>query len=251
MLNAIFDPILGPLLKLPSLVAILTISLAMSALITVVYKLLTDQNLMKDLRNEINDLQKELKTLKNNPKKAMKVQSQMMETNSKYMMHSMRPTLFTFLPVILIFSWFNTHLGYYPLQPDNPFDVIVMFDKEATGTAVMQVSEGLTALDEKSKEIISEKLVWHLKGTEGRHNLTIIHNNKDFSKDLLITEKREYINPIQKVRGNSVKEIIVGNERIYPFGDLSFFGWRPGWLGTYIIFSLVFSMALRKLLKIY
>lgn len=250
MLNSIFDPIFGPLLNLYPILTILILSFFISLLVTLVYKFLTDQNLMKDLKNEITELQKELKSLRNNPKKAMKVQSQMMETNSRFMMHSMKPTLFTFVPIILIFSWFNTHLGYYPLLPNQPFDVIVIFDKEATGTATLEAPSGLIVINEKNKEILGEKLVWTLKGEKGDYVFSIINKDEKFEKRILITETREYVNPDQKYKG-AVREIIVGNKRVYPFGDFSLVGWRPGWLAVYIMSSLVFSMSLRKLLKVY
>ena len=41
------------------------------------------------------------------------------------------------------------------------------------------------------------------------------------------------------------------NKKVKPLGNVSLFGWKPGWLGVYIIFSIIFSMVLRKLLKIH
>jgi uncharacterized membrane protein (DUF106 family) len=32
---------------------------------------------------------------------------------------------------------------------------------------------------------------------------------------------------------------------------MNLFGWEVGWLGTYIVFSIVFSMGLRKILKLH
>lgn len=101
--ESLLNPIFGPLLKLPPLWAIIIISLVIAILITLVYKWMTDQHLMKSLKDDIKKFQKEMKELKHEPQKVMAIQKKAMQTNMKYMMHSMKPTLVTFLPIILIF----------------------------------------------------------------------------------------------------------------------------------------------------
>ena len=39
----------------------------------------------------------------------MEVQKLAMEKNMKYMLQSLKPTLFTFIPIIFIFSWLRTY----------------------------------------------------------------------------------------------------------------------------------------------
>lgn len=56
-------------------------------------------------------MQKELKELKDNPEKFMEAQKMMMEKNMQYMKHSMKPTLITFVPLILIFGWLRLRFG--------------------------------------------------------------------------------------------------------------------------------------------
>ena len=54
-----------------------------------------------------------MKTLRSDPDKMMVVQRKAMETNMKYMMQSMRPTLFTLIPIIVIFGWLNATLAFF------------------------------------------------------------------------------------------------------------------------------------------
>ena len=77
------DPLLGWLLYLHPALGLLIISLIISIITTLAIKFLTNQTLMKDLRNELKELQKEMKELKNNPKKMAKINEKVMETNSK------------------------------------------------------------------------------------------------------------------------------------------------------------------------
>ena len=105
--------------------------------ITLIYKYTTNQSLMKDLKGELKELQKEVKQLKSKPAEAMKVQKKMMQTNSKYMMHSFKPMLFTFLPIIIFFGWMSSHLGYYPIMPDQEFSITINFNEETSGFVKM------------------------------------------------------------------------------------------------------------------
>jgi len=107
---SILDPILSPVMSIPSPWNLLLISFIITGGITLLYKFATDQKLMKELKQEMKDLQKEMKSLKDNPEKMMSVQKLAMEKNMKYMMQSMKPTLFTLIPIIFIFSWLR---GYY------------------------------------------------------------------------------------------------------------------------------------------
>tara|TARA_Y100000310_G_scaffold334750_1_gene415204 strand:+ start:589 stop:1023 length:435 start_codon:yes stop_codon:yes gene_type:complete len=107
---SVLDPILGPVMSLPNPWNLLLISFIITGAITLAYKFLTDQKLMKELKGEMKDLQKEMKELRDDPKKMMEVQKRAMEKNMKYMMQSLKPTLFTLIPIIFIFSWLR---GYY------------------------------------------------------------------------------------------------------------------------------------------
>ena len=107
--NMIMDPVLRPLLYLSPFWGILIISFLVSLIISVIYKYVTDQNLMKQLKAEMKEFQKEMKELRQHPEKMMEVQKKAMETNMKYMTQSFKPTLFTFIPIIIIFSWLSAH----------------------------------------------------------------------------------------------------------------------------------------------
>lgn len=105
VLENMFDWLFSPLLKFGDGLGVIIISALLTLLITLFYKIFTNQELMKSLKAELKSMQKEMKTLKDNPEKFMKVQKQAMQKNLQYMKHSMKPTLITFIPLILIFGW--------------------------------------------------------------------------------------------------------------------------------------------------
>ena len=115
----------GKIVEINPTIGLISVVFVISIIITITYKLMTNQSLMKDLKEEINRLQKEVKKLSKNPEKALKVQNEMMEINMKYMMHSMRSTFVTFIPIIVIFGWLSSHIAYLPIESGDEFDVSI------------------------------------------------------------------------------------------------------------------------------
>lgn len=105
MLDGFFNSIFGGLIGWSPLVGLLVISFLLTLLISLSYKFLTDQKLMKEHKDEITKLQKEMKELKDNPEKMMAKQKILMEKNLKMMKHNFKPMLFTFIPLIIVFGW--------------------------------------------------------------------------------------------------------------------------------------------------
>jgi len=241
-LNIIF----APLLRLPVLWAVIILSFIVSIVIIIITKYTTDQALMKKLKDDMKEYQKQVKELKGNPAKAMEVQKKAMEVNMKYMMHSLKPTIITFIPIILIFGWMSSTFAYDGIKPNEVFSVTAFFDN-ANGEAGLTVPEGMTLVDEKTKKFENSQATWNLKGEEGEHILEFNYNGDKQQKDVLIASTGKYIEPVKKTNGK-IKSIKINyNSRKI----LNLFGWKLGWLGTYIISSIIFTMSLRKLLKVY
>lgn len=144
-LNWIFGPITN---NLSPRWSVIVISFFLTLLTTLAYKFLTDQKLLKSIREEMKQLQAEAKKARENPQQMMQINQEIMKKNAMVMKSGLKPMLITFAPLIIIFGWLS----------------------------------------------------------------------KTFTSA----------------------------------GDLiSIFGWELGWLGTYILSSIVFSIALRKIMKVY
>ena len=251
MFDTLVNPILNPLLALPPLGSIGIVALLVSLIVVFIYKLMTDQTLMKTLKADIKKFQDEMKLLKNNPAKLMEMQKKAMETNMKYMMQSMKPTLITFLPIILIFGWLNANLAYEPINPGETFITEMTFETDAIGEVILKETEGIQVLSENPAEIQEKKATWKLKASEGDYLLEYEYKDQLYEKEVLVTNTNKYRQPQKKVNDKTVSMITISNNKMMPLGNLSLLGWKPGWLGTYIIFSIVFSMTLRKVLNVH
>ena len=258
------------LLKMHPFWAILIITFFITLLITLVYKFTTDQKKMKKLKDEMKEYQTKIRALsKTDPQKAMALQQESMKSNMEYMKHSFRPTLYTFIPIILIFGWLNAHFAYYPLLPNQAFSVTAYFeeghapiatisvipDLEIIGNATQVINQSITESGFLSKKNY-DTATWQLRGIEGEYNLIIDYNSEKYEKDsanqplnLIITPERKYMTPEKKMAGSKLVKVIVGNEKVYPLKD--WLGWKLNWLWVYILLSLGLSIGLRKLLNIY
>lgn len=248
----LLDPIFNPLLKMPPVLAILLISVIITIIITLVYKFTTDQNKMKNLKKEMKEYQKKIKTLsKEDPKKAMAIQQEAMKKNMEYMKKSFKSTLYTILPIIIIFGWLNSHMAFYPIQPDQTFKVTAFFAEGHAPTISIESIPDLEIIGDSTQQIIDGNAEWQLKGEGGEYKLTINYNNEEYDMPLLISSERKYKQPEKRISNSKLKKIVIGNEKIYPLGDINLFGWKPTWLWTYIIFSILISIGARKVLKVY
>ena len=106
----IFSPITN---NFSPLWSIILLSLILTFFITLIYKLVSNQTAMKQLKQEQDTLKKEMKAVKHDAEKYMEVQKVAMQKSLEYMRHSMWPTAFYIVPLLLIFSWLGkTFKGY-------------------------------------------------------------------------------------------------------------------------------------------
>jgi len=255
-LDPVFNPVLLPLINLNPFWGIVILSLSISLLIVVIYKLATDQKEMKRLKNEQKEYQKKLKSLKSDPAEMMKVQKEAMKQNLAYMKHSFKPTLITFIPIILIFGWMNAHLAFEPIYPGETYSITATFKEGITGEAKLEVDDNTELISESKQEITENQATWNLKSEAGEHFLSVKIGDKEIgnteqTKKVLIADNFAYEEQITVFPHSDIEQIKINYNPLKPAGNFSLFGWRPGWLGWYIIFSIAFSIGLRKLLKVY
>jgi len=255
-LYSMLDPILNPALALNPLISILLMSFFIVLVMTLIYKWMTNQVMMKQMKDDIKKYQKEMKEHKSDPSKVMEIQKKAMEVNMKYMSHSMKPTLVSFIPIILIFGWMQANLAYGPLIPGQEFSVEANFAEGITGNTSIKIPDGFN-VDNLVKEIIDGKAEWKLtapalKNEKGdSYTLEFEKDNEVVGKNIFVTYRQKYEEPIKSFKDGKFKIITVKNKPLKPMGNMSIFGWMPGWLGIYIITSIIFSLGLRKILKLH
>ncbi len=247
---------LNIVLNLPPLAAILVLSVIISAVTTVVYKYTTNQKVMKEIKDDVKRMQAEIRTTKE-PGRAAQLQKEMMKRSMQQMNSSWKSMLVTIIPLFLLFGWMQTHLAYNPISPGEEFTATAYFAQEAEGNITLSATKSLNILTEPVQEIKGGKAAWSLKGEkEGSYTLSYSFENELYTQNILVTNEFRYESPIlakpKSIKKDSrVERIVINLKSLQPFGDVALLGWKPGWLATYIIFSIVTSILFRKWLKIY
>lgn len=252
-LDPVLNPVLEPLLNINPFLGILVISLVISVIVTVAYKYLTNQTEMKRLKEEQKNYQKRMKELKEHPEEMVKIQKEAMKKNMEYMKHSFKPTLFTMLPLLLIFSWMTGHLMFEPIYPGETYSITATFQEGIIGTAELLVDAETEIINENIQEINEAvgTVTWNLKSLAGEHLLTVKKGQTEQTKKVLITTELKYEPQVSAFQHSDLQEIRINYNKLKPMGEFSLFGWQPGWLGLYIIFSIIFSMGLRKIMQLH
>ncbi len=249
--ETLLDPVFRPLLALPPFWAIFLISFVITLAITLVYKYATDQQRMRELKGKVKSYQEKMKQARDKPDKMMKLQQEAMSFNMELMKHSFKPTLYTFIPIIIIFGWLNAHMAFYNLAPAHPFALDATF-QPGIGNATLTVipEQGVTLLSNATQQVNATHASWQLEADAGTYKATVAAGSTTAEKTILVTDERRYEPPAQKYKDNAVTQVTLSNAAVKPLDGVSLLGWRPGWLGTYIILSVLISILLRKLLKV-
>ncbi|MDP3698125.1 MAG: EMC3/TMCO1 family protein [Nanoarchaeota archaeon] len=253
-LDPILNPVLLPLLNKSPILLIILFSFVLSLIITLVYKFMTNQEEIKRLKEQQKETQKRIKELRSNPEEAMKLQKEAMKPTMDMMRHSIKAMLITLVIAGFTFPWMGQHLTYEAIGPNDVYSVTATFEKGVTGDAELILDKGTVFDSSEAKQPISDREVtWRLKSTEGEHTLAVKIGEAQQQKEVLINTDFNYERPDTIYKDSNIDKITINYEKFTPLGDFTFplSDWQPGWLAIYLISSIVFSLGLRKLLKVH
>ncbi len=246
--NSALDVVLRPALEGLSPFWFVTLIALVIAIISVLaYKFFTDQKAMKAHREDMKAMQKKAKELKSDPTKMMALNKEMMEKNMSMMMQTFKVSFITIIPILLLYGYLHAHLEYERINPQEEFSVTIALADAFEGNITVSTGTGLETVDGGQQTAESGK-VFHFKGSEGLHPITFTANNKEYTHEVLISTTKDYLPRQQELNDATIKTITTDLE---PVNIINILGLHLNWFWSYIILTIIFSMALRKLLKVY
>jgi uncharacterized membrane protein (DUF106 family) len=87
---------------------IVVLSFIATLFITIITHFLTDKELMRTIKQKQKALREEMKKFRDNPEKMMEINKKMMEDFPHQMKQSMKVSLVTIIPLLLLFNWLRT-----------------------------------------------------------------------------------------------------------------------------------------------
>lgn len=107
----VLDPTLGVLLHWNVYVGFIVVVALTSLILTLAQKYLSNQTELKELKKEQKLLQEEMKKFKDHPDKLMELNKKQLEFIPKTFNLTMKPLMYTSVPIILLFRWFGEVLN--------------------------------------------------------------------------------------------------------------------------------------------
>ncbi|MFH1425284.1 MAG: EMC3/TMCO1 family protein [archaeon] len=115
-IHLILDPSAGHLLTWNATFGMILFSIIIALFLTLIQKYTTDQETLRELKKEQKLLQEEMKKYKEHPEKLMELQKKQFAIIPKTMEITMRPIMYTSIPIILFFRWFNDYFADFPTK---------------------------------------------------------------------------------------------------------------------------------------
>jgi len=109
--HAILNPTAGVLLNLNLTWGMIIIVFMIAIFMTLIQKYATDQKTLKEMKKEQKLLGEEMKKYREHPEKMIELQKKQFESIPRMMKISMRPIIYTAIPLILFFRWFMDYFA--------------------------------------------------------------------------------------------------------------------------------------------
>ncbi len=109
--HAFLDPTLGALLNWNINLGFFAVVLFFTLLTTLLQKYLTDQEMLKHLREEQKAIQAQMKQVREHPEKLLELNQKSIEITMKIMPITMRPVMYTTVPFLLLLRWFGDYFA--------------------------------------------------------------------------------------------------------------------------------------------
>lgn len=118
IVHVVLNPTAGALLGWNLTLGMVVVVLFITLITTFAQKYGTDQETLKEMKKEQKILQEEMKKFRDHPEKLMELQKKQFEFIPKTFRLTMRPIIYTAIPLILFFRWF---MDYFSVIPDFRF----------------------------------------------------------------------------------------------------------------------------------
>lgn len=245
----VFEAIWNAFMGLDYTWIILIISVLATLLTTLIYKWVTDQKKLKQMKDDMKKLREEQKKYKDNPKKLMQTQQKMLDINMVMMKQSFKPMIYTFLPLILIFAFMSNTFAYNPLAPNTPFTVTAYLSESYPDSMdTINITVNPTAKAERNIAYAppenTKAIQWVVTpGNEGTYTLLLESKTFKQSKDVIVTTEKKYAQVMTEYKDSQLKKLVIGNKEVTTLIGLN-------WIWTYILLSVGSSLLIRKLLNV-
>lgn len=271
VVNLVFGWIVGtvllPFRGLPSWFGLTAASLLTALLMLGVYKLTSNQAVIRRAKDRIKAHLLETRLYKDNMRVTLRAQSGILKANLAYMGANLKPLAVMIVPLVLVLAQLNLWFDKAPLEPGQ--ETLVKAGVEASADPVslaleLETPPGLEITSPAVRIPAEHEIAWRIKATsEGSGRLLLRTGGRTFEKTVTVGRR-----PLARVsplvsRGSIWRQILYPGEPplpsgtpvrsieiLYPARRLAAFGIRIHWLIAYLALSIAFGFALKGVFKV-
>lgn len=265
--NKLFELIFLPFRSMSLWIGMVIISLLTGFLMLLVFRLTSNQEGIRKVKNKIKAHLLEFRLFKDSLSISLRAQGNILRHNLKYLSYYGKPMLVMIIPLILILFQLNIWFGSQSLEIGETTILKVELQEGVNLLDINLTIEPSTGFDIETPPLRIEEereINWRLRAKEkGVHDLTLVINSQRFKKKVAVAQKPlSKISPL-KVRRNFINELlnpgepplsgeppIKAIEVKYPAKNMNLFGWHIHWLIIYMVLSVILSFAFRGVFKI-
>lgn len=266
ILGGLFEVLFWPFRGLSPWFGMIWVSLLTAVLMLSVYRLTSNQDGIRRVKDRIKAHLFELRLYKDNMAVTLRAQRSLLVWNTRYLALNLKPMLVMIVPLLLVLVQLDAWFGQRSFQPGETVLVKVKLREGAGPIAAgpeLAVSPGL-ALDAPPVRIEDEgEIDWRLKVLEpGDGRLTFTAGAAAFERTVAVARKPLTRIPAVAARPRFPDALIhtgptlpgetpvASVEVRYPAARLGFFGLRVHWLLAFFVLSIILGFSLKGLFKV-
>ncbi|MEW5901650.1 MAG: hypothetical protein AB1715_09335 [Acidobacteriota bacterium] len=243
------------------------ISLLTGLLMLLIYRLTSNQQGIRKVKDKIKAHLLELRLFQHNLSVTLRAQGQILHANFRYLGLNLKPLVVMILPLILILAQLNLWFGCDPLAVGQ---AAILKVKLEPGVNPLEMDFALEAPPQVLVETPplrveeSREVDWRIRAAaEGYFSLTVRAGSQSFEKNVAVGGRSLARISALKVKSSFVDEILYpgekplpGQSRIesievaYAAKRLNLVGLRIHWLVAYLGLSIVFGFVLKRPFKV-
>jgi uncharacterized membrane protein (DUF106 family) len=258
-ISRFFDFVLAPFAGMTPAVGLTAVSVVTGVVMVFLYKWTTDQETLKEIRDQIKIHFLEIRLYKDDMAEMFSIQKDILRENLKYLRYTFKAAILLIIPILFIIFDLNVRYSYHPIRPGGSF-IVSAFAEEGGALEKLKLSlpPSLT-LEVPAIRVAEENRVsWQVRsGSAGSYNLAIHQGEKQYSMRVSVSNRVQRIYT-EKDKGHRwTSRILPGAEFIpedallqkirieYP-EQSSFLGLQPGWLYYFFLVSMAAGLLVRR-----
>jgi uncharacterized membrane protein (DUF106 family) len=279
LLGRTFDVLLSLLRPLPPVAGLSLVSLLTACAILVVIRSTSDQRALAAVKRQIHADLFEMRLFNDDLRAMLRAQGAILVHNAAYLRLSLAPTLWMAVPLILVVAQLQSYFGYSGIPIGRPVLLTAQLKSPAGAQTdsppppiVAEARRGVTAIDGAPGIRIDTPAIWFpslqqvvwrvVVDAPGDYILRVRVGQESYDKTLHASNELGRRSPVRPSRG-LLGQLMYPSEAplqdsapltsitvSYPEGEMNLFGWRVGWMTTYLVESLAFALALKTPLRV-